>query len=285
MQRPVWSSTTIATVIFLVSSHLVADESEGASEVRRSAPSIDEVLLFQPLKFPAGQWEQKDSVFKDIEFESSDGTKLHGWFFDHDDPIATVLYLHGNAGNVSHRAPLMRYLNEGQRLQIFVFDYRGYGKSEGLPTVPLVIQDAMAARQQLAQLANIDEERIVLMGRSLGGAISIQLAAETPCRALIIESTFASLKSVAEHHFPRLAWLVPNDKLNSSSAISKHQGPLLHSHGDSDTVIPYNQSTILFQAANQPKTFVRIRGADHNHRQSPEYYRTLRRFFTTLPDR
>ena len=245
-------------------------------------PSIDELFLFQPARFPKGDWQPKDLNFQDVDFESSDGTKLHGWYCPADEPVATVLYLHGNALNLSHRASLLKELQENHRLSMFILDYRGYGKSEGRPTVQGAIADCEAARTKLAKIAGIEESEIVLMGRSLGGALAIQLAARNPPRALIVESSFASLKGIAQLHFPKLAWLVPEDKLDSVTALKECTSPTLISHGDADTLIPYQAGQRLYDAAPKRKRFVRIRNANHNDPQSANYYRVLDEFIRSL---
>ena len=121
------------------------------------------------------------------------------------------------------------------------------------------------------------------MGRSLGGAVAVQLAAEGAARGLILESTFSSFKDVAAHHYPRLAWLVPASKLDSLAKIKGYQGPLLQSHGDADGTIPYALGLKLFEAASAPKRWITIRGGDHNSPQSAEYYREVDHFLDELP--
>jgi fermentation-respiration switch protein FrsA (DUF1100 family) len=175
-------------------------------------------------------------------------------------------------------------LQKELRVTSLIFDYRGYGRSEGVPTVEGVLQDARAARNLLARRAGVKESALVLMGRSLGGAVVVQLAAEKAPRALILESTFSSLREAASYHYPRLAWLVPAGKLDSVAKIGRYRGPLLQSHGDADRTIPYSQAVKLFRAATGPRQFVRIPGGDHNTPQSAEYYRQLERFIAGLPD-
>jgi hypothetical protein len=255
-----------------------------SSPKRTAGPSLDERMLFYPSKYPEGDWKPKGLTFEDVRFDAEDGTHLHGWYCPCDRPRAVVLFAHGNAGNLSHRAPLMQYLQKDLRVSVLIFDYRGYGRSEGVPTVEGILKDGRAARSLLARRAGIKESQVVLMGRSLGGAVVVQLAAESPPRGLILESTFSSFKDVAAHHYRLLAWLVSAKKLDSAAKIATYKGPLLQSHGDADRIIPYASGRKLFEAANEPKRFVTIPGGDHNDRQSAEYFTQLNRFLDTLPD-
>jgi uncharacterized protein len=178
----------------------------------------------------------------------------------------------------------MKYLQNELHVSALIFDYRGYGRSDGAPTVEGVVEDARAARSFLAQRASIKESEIVVAGRSLGGAVAVRLAGDDGARGLILESTFSSLRDVAALHYPRLAWLVPPDRLDSDSAISRYKGPLLQSHGDADGTIPFTLGQKLFEAANGPKKFVKIPGGEHNDSQTDEYRAELRRFLDTLGD-
>lgn len=179
-----------------------------------SKATIDELLLFFPSKFPRGDWNPKDLEFHDVYFEAADKTKLHGWYCPANKPRAVVLLAHGNAGNVASRAPWLRYLQNKTRLAVFIFDYRGYGRSEGVPTVEGAIQDATAARAKLCELANVKDSDMLLMGESLGGAIVVELATKSNPKGLILQSTFSSLREVADVHYPKLSWLVPPNKLD-----------------------------------------------------------------------
>lgn len=248
-----------------------------------AGPSLDEMLLFHPSRYPQGDWSPRGLKYEDVWFNAADGTRLHGWYCPAAKPRAVVLFAHGNAGNLSHRAALLRTLCNDLRLTVLIFDYRGYGRSEGTASVEGVLQDARAAHAALVRRASVPETRVVLMGRSLGGAVVVQLAAETPPRGLILQSTFSSLKDVAAHHYPALAWLVPADKLNSVKRIAGYKGPLLQSHGDADRTILFALGRKLFEAAREPKRFVTIPGGDHNDPQTPEYYRQLNDFLDALP--
>ena len=155
------------TIVILLCATLLAATSGCASalgEEKRSARSIDELLLFFPSKHPEGDWNPADLEFVDVSFTADDKTRLHGWYCPCEKPRATVLVAHGNAGNIAGRAEWLRLLQSRLRVSAFMFDYRGYGRSEGVPTVEGVLKDARAARKQLARLAKVKETDMILMG-------------------------------------------------------------------------------------------------------------------------
>lgn len=225
-------------------------------------PSLDEMILFQPSR--RGDWKPDSVKYADVEFESADGTALHAWYCAADAPRAVVLYCHGNGGNISWMADYFEFLRTTHRMSILAFDYRGYGKSKGTPTVEGVIADGRAARSKLAELAGVPSAEVVVWGRSMGGAVAVQLAADEAPRGLILECTFDSFKTVAKHHAPRGAFLVPEDRLASVKRIPNVQCPLFQAHGTADRVVPFECGQTLFTAANEPKFFYTLRGADHN---------------------
>jgi uncharacterized protein len=245
--------------------------------------SLDELLLFQPTKFPSGDWEPAGLNYVDVWMTSQDGTQIHGWYCPAEKPKAVVLYCHGNGGNLAGRALTLQFLQETMGVSVLIFDYRGYGRSKGKATVSGAIADAREARTELAKLANVNEAEVVLMGRSLGGAIAIQIAADASPRGLIIESSFSSLRDVAAEHFPKLAWLVAKNKLDSAQAIAEVHCPVLQCHGDADRVISYASGRKLFAAARHPKHFVRFPEIGHNDRPTREYYDSMADFLNALP--
>jgi uncharacterized protein len=246
-------------------------------------PTLDELLLFFPAKFPAGNWQPADLKFEDANFNAADGTKLHGWYCPSEKPRAVVLFAHGNAGNLTHRANALRRWQSELQTTIMIFDYRGYGRSEGTPSVEGILQDARAARTFLAKRAGVTESQIVLAGESLGGAVAIDLAAKAGARGLVLQNTFSSLKDVAMVHYPKLAFLVPPAKLDSASLIGNFKGPLMQCHGDADRTIPFELGEKLFKAGNEPKQFVRNGGNDHNDRLPESYWHELDQFLNKLP--
>lgn len=237
---------------------------------------VERALIFHPTGFPEGEWRPHGVVCEDAWFQASDGTRLHGWFIPHPRPRAIALFMHGNAGNIASRAESLRILNQRHGLAVMTFDYRGYGKSEGTPTEKGILQDARAARDWLARRCGVTPQSIILMGRSLGGGVAVDLAARDGARALVLASTFTSLPDVGAHHFPWLPTrLMMTHKLDSLAKIRDFRGPLLQSHGDADQVIPYEQGRRLFDAAPGPKRFVTIPGGGHNSPQTDEYRREL----------
>lgn len=267
------------------SSAPIPSPSDSCVSFKTSAPvrSIDEMLLFFPTQYPDGDWNPEGLQTEDIWFNAQDGTRLHGWYCPCEKARAVVLFLHGNAGNLSYRANRIAALQSDLRVTTFIFDYRGYGRSEGQPTVDGVLQDARAARKTLASRAGIDESQIVLLGESLGGAVAVSLASDKGARGLVLESTFSSLADVAAYHYPQLAWLVPTGKLDSVAIIGRYPGPLLQCHGDADATIPFASGEKLFTAAAGKKQFVRIPGGDHNDPLPASYFEQLNAFVKDLP--
>lgn len=220
----------------------------------------DEFLALFPARFPSGNWQPAEAAFEDCWFLSADGLRLHGWLLRHPEPKGAVLYIHGNAGNVTHRAARAQMLSRRCAASIFLFDFRGYGRSEGTPTVAGLLRDARAARALLAEREGVAESQIVLLGESLGGAVAVELAAADGARGLILESTFSSLKEVASAHYP--SWLVDTvvaDRLHSAKSIRNFHGPLLQVHGDRDRTIHWHSAKHCTPPPTNPKRWSSFR--------------------------
>jgi fermentation-respiration switch protein FrsA (DUF1100 family) len=240
--------------------------------------------IFQPAKYPAGDWNPTAVLVQDAHFTADDGTKLHGWYVRHPQPKGHALLLHGNAGNVTLLAETLRVLNRRHQLAVLALDYRGYGKSEGTPSEEGLYQDARAARRWLAQTEKVAESDVILMGFSLGGAVAIELAAEDGARGLVLSSTFTSLPEVAQHHWPLVPMsLIVATKMNSLEKIKQYRGPLLISHGDADEVVPHAHGAALYAAAPGMKRFITVAGGKHNDPQPEEYRVALDQFLADLP--
>ena len=245
-------------------------------------PTLVEGQLFRPYDQRSGDWQPRSLDYQDVEFKSTDGTQLHGWFCQREKPRAIVLLSHGNEGNVAIRADLIRILMTKLNVSIFIFDYRGFGKSQGVPTIEGALQDARAARAKLRELCSIQDSEMVLMGESLGGAFSVQLAAESAPRALVLQSTFSSLREAADRLSPNFAFLVGRDLLDSKTRIADFSGPLFQSHGNADGTISIQQGEKLFRAANEPKAFFVVHGAGHNNWLTEGYVQSLSDFIEKL---
>jgi uncharacterized protein len=248
-----------------------------------AAMLFENSLIFFPAPYPSGDWHPVGLKFEDAWFEAADGTRLHGWYVPKEDARAAVLFCHGNAGNIAGRAYILEILHKHVGVSTLMFDYRGYGRSEGKPSEAGVLADARAARRWLAEREKIAESDVVLMGESIGGAVAVDLAARDGARALVLESTFSNLPDVAAYHYPALPvrWAM-RTRLDSEAKIGDYHGPLLQSHGDADTVVPLEFGQRLFAAANQPKQFLLYPGHDHNDPMPSGYYDRLRAFLDGL---
>ncbi len=246
---------------------------------------LEDSLIYFPSRYPVGNWNQNALAVEDAWFQSADGVRLHGWYVPTKNRRAVILFCHGNAGNLSDRLPVLEILNRRVGVSTLIFDYRGYGRSEGKPSEAGILADARAARRWLANREKIAETDIVLMGESLGGAVAVDLAARDGARALVLESTFNNLPDVAAYHYPFLPvrWLM-RTRLDSAAKIANYHGPLLQVHGDADTIVPLRFAQALYAAANQPKKLIIYPGHDHNDPLPAEYYDELRAFVEGLND-
>lgn len=243
-------------------------------------------LVYPAPRYPVGEWDTAAALgWEDVYFKSADGTQLHGWYRDlGEPPQAHVLYCHGNGENVAFTGDYLASLARRNRLSIFVFDYRGYGRSEGAPHEAGILADADAAQQWLAARASIQPNEVVIMGRSLGGGVAVNLAARNGARGLIIQNTFTSMPDAAAYHYPwvPVRWLMRN-RYDSLQQIARYHGPLLQSHGDRDTVVPFPLGQKLHAAAPGKKQFFISSGRNHNDGDPPEFREVLATFFKSLP--
>jgi len=227
---------------------------------------FEEQFIFFPAVYPDGVYEAEQRALRpeDHWFKTEDDVQLHGWFLRSPDASGTILLFHGNAGNLSHRGEILRRLHS-TGLNVFIFDYRGYGRSEGTPDEEGVYADGRAAVRYVKTLAGINSRQLFFLGSSLGGAVAIDVATDHPPIGLILESTFSSARDVASSAYPFLpVQFLLRTRFESESKIRDLHIPLLFFHGTDDAVIPYRLGRKLFDAANPPKQFVDIPGAGHN---------------------
>jgi len=239
---------------------------------------FEDSLIYFPSRHPDGQWSPNGLAFEDAEFTAADGTRIHGWYVPAPAPRAVALFSHGNGGNLSHRADFVRLLRDRLRISTLIYDYRGYGRSEGTPNEAGLLQDARAARAWLARRAAIAEQEIILFGESLGGAVSVDLAVDG-ARGLVLQNTFSSLPDVAAYHYSWLpVRLLLRTQFDSIRKISDFHGRLLQFHGDRDEIVPLPLAQRLFAAANEPKRFVLVEGGNHNDPPPGSFVAEMERF-------
>jgi fermentation-respiration switch protein FrsA (DUF1100 family) len=220
-------------------------------------------IVFFPDPYLVGTPGDYGLEYEEVWFEAADGVRLHGWWV----PRAgapVLLWFHGNAGNISHRLENLKLLHDLAEVQVFIFDYREYGRSQGRISREGTFKDAAAAYRYVTASRQVPAGDLVLFGRSLGTALATDLAARLPCRGLILESAFTNSSDMAKLFAPfRFDWRprIPYDNLGK---IAKLAVPLLIIHGSDDEIIPVDMGRRLFAAAREPKDLYIIQGAHHN---------------------
>ena len=233
---------------------------------------LEKYIIYIPERAIEMTPQSEGLAYEDLWFPATDGVKLHGWLVPVRGARVTLVWFHGNAGNISHRVDnikyLHRYLGRQELPNIFIFDYRGYGKSAGSLfdlSEEATYHDADGALTYLGGRQDLAQTQRVYFGRSLGAAIAVEMARRHAPDGLILETPFTSIEDMARVILPFLpVGSLLRTKYNSLTKMQQIRVPLLVLHGDRDDVVPYEQGRRLFEAANQPKTFYTIRGARHN---------------------
>jgi len=249
---------------------------------------IDRMFIYFPDKTVSTSPESLGLVYEEVFFETDDGYQLHGWFVPGELDV-TFLWFHGNAGNIAGRLANLKLVHEELQVNVFIFDYRGYGRSQGGPSENGLYQDAEAALTYLRSRENGAQARIIYFGRSLGASVAVELATRHRPYGLILESAFPSIPYLAGHNYPLVPkWLVRvfvRARYDSLSKISGVDAPMLMVHGDRDDIVPIEAGRTLFSAAKEPKSFYGIPGAGHNDipiAGGPDYFNSLRSFVDEL---
>ena len=251
-------------------------------------------LVYPGSKYPNGVWEPNGFSYEEVEFESADGTKLVGWLLPRHERLESdeeaqkqqaVLFCHGNAENVAQSS---QWYGEKYRsslnADVFVFDYRGYGKSDGSPFEQGVLEDAEAALGLLCERTNRQPKDVIIVGSSIGGGPAVYLAAKHGCKVLILRRTFNSLATAAQGKYP---WLpvryVMRNQYPSIDRIKSYQGPLFQSHGEADDLIPIELGQELFDAApTTNKKFYPVPGMGHLDALPGEYWVEMAEFVNAV---
>lgn len=232
-------------------------------------------LIADPLKI--------GRVFIEDVFQTKDGRKLYGWWIEHPQEKASLLFFHGNAGNISHRLDKIKILHE-TGVSIFIFDYSGFGKSEGTPSEQNLYQDGLAAYDYLINQRKKDPKNILFYGESLGCAVALEVATQNPVAGIILESPFVSLKEMARAHYPFLAFLA-GDKFNNIEKIGKIDVPKLFIHSKNDEIIPFSQGLKLYENSPDSKQHLWLDRGSHNDAfflNAHDYQNTLANYLKLL---
>jgi hypothetical protein len=230
-------------------------------------------MVFVPAREMAATPADIGLHFEDVVMRTRDNVRISAWYIPAQEERAVLLFCHGNAGNNSHRLDSIQLFHD-LHLSVLIFDYRGYGKSEGSPTEEGTYLDAEAAWDHLINIKHVQPEKIVLFGRSLGGAVAAEVALRHKVGALIIESGFTSVPELGGKYYPFLpVKLLSRYSYATVDKVSKINAPKLFIHSPYDEIIPLHHGKALYDNASPPKEFLQIDG-DHNNgfRESGSVY-------------
>jgi hypothetical protein len=253
----------------------------------RSQGAMEHTFLYFPMKELVATPAALDLPYEEVSFPAADGTLLHGWFVPGASGKPLILFCHGNAGNISHRIENLYLFRRETGVSVFIFDYRGYGKSEGTASEEGTYADARGALEWLEN-RGWKPERMIYFGRSLGAGVAVQMALEKQPAGLVLETPFPSVSAMGRHHYSvfyfLLGWAV-QARYDSLEKISRVHVPLLIFQGDRDTIVPVKMARRVFERANEPKTFHLIPGAGHNDTYDAggrKYWDVWRRFLAQV---
>ncbi len=244
---------------------------------------LEDRFVYYPDRYPVGEWTAHGLTVEDCFFETEDGIRLHAWWQEGTGSGAApvLLFFHGNAGNITHRADNLHLL-AGTTLSVLIVDYRGYGKSQGRPSEKGLYLDGEAAYRYLTDERGIEPRRIISFGRSLGATVALHVALKHRVAGLIMEGAFTNARAMARSVMPILP-VGPfiRSRLDNIGRVGELKAPLMVIHGDRDETVPFRQGKEVFEAAPEPKEFYRVEGAGHNDTYvegGEQYLRTLLEF-------
>ena len=225
---------------------------------------LERYFVYFPIRELYGRPSDLGLPYLDAHFTAEDGVRLHGWFVPRPGARHTFLILHGNGGNISHRLGWICLLHD-LGAHVLIFDYRGYGRSEGRPGEKGLYRDALAAYRWWSNECTEEPGALILLGESLGGAVAVNLASRVAVDGLILQSTFTNAWDMAKTMLP-LGLLQPltGIRFDSTSAVAAIRCPKLFIHGDRDDIVPFRLGRRLYELASPPKEFYAVPGAGHN---------------------
>lgn len=226
-------------------------------------PYFERSQIYYPFKAIEQTPGDVGLAYEDIYFKTEDSVTLNGWYIPQTDAIATIIYCHGNGGNIAGRLETLQHLHN-LKVNVFIFDYRGYGKSAGCPSEEGTYRDGMAAYRYLESRRDVDMKNIILFGESLGGAIATEMAMKIKPAGLILDSSFCSIQEISKDFYPifPIRPLI-RTKYDTLSKIKQIHCPALVANSKEDDIVPFHHGQELFAAANEPKEFLLLHGT-HN---------------------
>jgi len=221
--------------------------------------------------------------FEEVRLQVSEQESIHGWYFPVDTSASTVLFCYGNAGNKSRRTTSILFFTE-LGVNLAIFDYRGYGQSDGSPGEQNCYDDVKKVYDWLVNEKNIPPAKIIIFGRSLGGAIATELAARVQCAGLIVESSFTNIAQISQLMFPYFfADKLTKFSFDTIAKIRNINCPLLVTHSTDDELIPFSMGQQLFEKGAEPKYFFEFTGRhnDRDYLRDSSYIQTVKEFIQT----
>jgi len=218
--------------------------------------------IFFPMKAIEATPKDIGLDYEDIYFETRDGVKLNGWLIKNPKAKATIIFFHGNAGNISHRLEKISVFNQ-LGLNVFIVDYRGYGRSQGHPTESGIYKDAQASFDLLLNRQDINKDKLIAYGESIGGAVAIDLATKRKVSCLIVDSSFTCAKDLARKFYPYLPSFLFRTKFDSIDKVKNNDSAKIFIHSANDEIVPFEFGQRLYDAACPPKELLKIIGG-HN---------------------
>ena len=249
---------------------------------------LERTFIFFPTDEVIYTPEMVGLEYDEVYFDTAGGQRLNGWYIPGtSDTNVTWLWFHGNGGNIGHRVEEIAQIHHQLGVNLFIFDYEGYGKSSGGPSEKATYRDARAALKYLHSRSEVSRGQVVYFGRSLGAAVSIELAIENPPMGMILVAPFSSLNDMAKIAFPHIpfaTWFAGN-RFNSLARINQVTVPTIIIHGEQDETVPVAQGRKLYRAANHPKQFLGLPTAGHNNTNTAGgdlYWDSLGEFLLTI---
>jgi pimeloyl-ACP methyl ester carboxylesterase len=245
---------------------------------------LENRLVFFPVAATELWNDPPDLAIQDVFFTSPEGRRIHAWWLPRRPDAPVLLLCPGNAGNLSGRGETLVKIRDRLDTSVLIFDYPGYGKSEGKPNEPNCYDAAEAAIGWLRDELHVPPERVTFYGESLGGGVATEMARRYPCRALVLVKTFTSLPAAAKRHYPWLPvhWLMSN-RFDNLAKLPAVRCPVFVASASEDRVVPFAHGEALFAAANPPKHFFRDEGSDHNDPLADAFWDELHVFLDRVP--